>query len=97
MLRYCNGNNNCKLTVVGNQFNYLEAFSMMCESNVLVTSPSGFSWLAAMFCDPKLTVAFPLASSYDGLSHEVIIPKPAKEGHHFWEQNIDMIGIDQIY
>ena len=95
MLPYCNDNTNCKLKVVGNKFNFLEAFSMMCESKVVVTSPSGFAWLAAMFCDPELTVAFPLATSYEGLSHEVIAPRPADEGNYLWERNIDLVGFDQ--
>ena len=94
MYKYCNPNTNCSLKVMGSKFNILESFTAMCESDVFVSSPSGFSWITALLCDPELTIAFPLGGSFDGLSHEVIFPRPADKEHYLWESNINLIGLN---
>jgi hypothetical protein len=56
---------------------FLQAFTALCDADILVTSPSAFPYLAAALCDPKLTVAIPLPGgiSYDHMKNVVhVIP-----------------------
>ena len=55
----------------------LQAFTALCDADILVTSPSAFPFLAATLCDPKLVVAIPLPGglSYDHMKNVVnVIP-----------------------
>ena len=55
----------------------LQAFTTLCDADILVTSPSAFPYLAAALCDPKLIVAIPLNGglSYDHMKNVVhVIP-----------------------
>lgn len=57
--------------------NMLQAFTALCDADILVTSPSAFPYLAAALCDPKLIVAIPLPGglSYDHMKNVVhVVP-----------------------
>ena len=43
--------------------NVNEAFVAMAEADILITSRSGFPWMAAALSDPPLVIAFPLGAT----------------------------------
>jgi hypothetical protein len=43
--------------------NVNEAFIAMAEADILITSRSGFPWMAAVLSDPPLVIAFPLGGT----------------------------------
>jgi len=45
----------CRVSVLW-QASFFEAFTTMCESDILVTSTSGFAWVAGALCTPPMTV-----------------------------------------
>ncbi len=66
------------MQVLYNESNYLGflgAFTAMCESDVLVNSPSGYPYIASLFCQPKITVAITLGMDYTGMPN-IVKAKP---------------------
>jgi uncharacterized protein YydD (DUF2326 family) len=61
---FCNEGNKCRYEVLWSA-SFLQSFTTMCESDVIITGTSGFSYLAAALCEPKMTVAIPLISSFE--------------------------------
>jgi hypothetical protein len=43
--------------------NINEAFVAMSEADILITSKSGFPWMAAVLSDPPLVIALPLGGT----------------------------------
>lgn len=69
--------------------NILEAFTAMCDADVLITSPSAFSFLPAALCNPKLTIALPLfyGFSYENLNN-VLSVTPLNGSLHMTGSNV---------
>jgi hypothetical protein len=62
----CNASTGCSMEVLW-KADLLQSFTAMCESDVLVTSTSGFSFVAAALCEPKMTLAIHFSSTYDSI------------------------------
>lgn len=83
---FCNPSLDCSALVLYNESNYggfLEAFSAMCEADILITSPSGYPFTASLFCEPKITVAIKLGMDYSGINNVVV----AHPYDPFWMQD----------
>ena len=68
LMGICDNNTNslCSTHVfTDNEITALQSFTVFCESDVLVTSKSGFAHLASMLCPPKLVIAIPFWCPYD--------------------------------
>ena len=70
MQPYCNRTNDCTVEVLWDA-DFYESFVVMCETDVLITSTSGFAWSAAVLCNPPLTLAFPWGSTYEEVDNVV--------------------------
>jgi len=66
----CNSRTLCKSQVLWDA-DFYQSFVAMCDSDVLVTSTSGYAWTASTLCAPALTVSFPWGSTYEGLENVV--------------------------
>lgn len=76
----CNKDTLCDTEVLWDA-SFLESFTSMCISDVLITSTSGFSWTSAVFCEPKLTLGIKFSQDYDGIANVVNV-----EPHdHLWQ------------
>jgi hypothetical protein len=62
----CNRSNACSAEVL-HQATLLQSFAAMCESDVLITGTSGFSFVAAALCEPRMTIAVPLYNNFDSI------------------------------
>jgi hypothetical protein len=64
----CNSSNACSAEVLY-QSDLLQSFAAMCESDVLITGTSGFSFVAAALCEPRMTIAVPLYNRFDNIRY----------------------------
>jgi hypothetical protein len=62
----CNETNACSMEVLW-KADLLQSFTAMCDSDVLVTSTSGYPFVASALCEPKLTLAIHFSSNYDAI------------------------------
>jgi hypothetical protein len=62
----CNKEKACSMEVL-HQADFLQSFTAMCESDVLVTSTSGFPFVASALCEPKMILGIRFSASYDGI------------------------------
>ena len=58
LLDVCNATESCQQRVLYS-LSFFEAYTAMCEADVLITSTSGFAWVAGALCTPPMTVALP--------------------------------------
>lgn len=58
----------------------IDSFLTMCDADILVTGLSGFSYLAALLCQPKLTLGMPFWHRFDNIQGSVIL-EVAKDAH----------------
>lgn len=66
LLDSCNPLTHCSTRVLtDDEASALQTFSAFCESDVLLTTASGFSHLAAVLCRPKLVISVPFWCPYE--------------------------------
>ena len=89
---------------VVNDASPLTALTSMCCADILISSPSSFSWLASGLCQPPLTLAFQLSQSYDGIEGVVNIKrKQLQQRKGFWQdmtssdEDVDLPNFENIY
>ena len=73
---FCNEDSSCNAHVFSDSesSSALHSFTALCRSDVLFTSASGLSHLAAILCKPKLTVAIPFWCPYNNNIKVVQVP-----------------------
>lgn len=72
----CNRTTNCSATVL-HKADFLQSFSAMCLSDILVMGTSGFGWPPAALCNPGLTIGVDsLFMNFDGF-HNIVALKPS--------------------
>lgn len=60
--------------------NPIDSLLTMCDADILATGLSGFSYLAALLCQPKLTLGMPFWHRFDNIQGSVIL-EVAKDAH----------------
>jgi len=91
MSPFCNASSNCAVEVL-HRATFYEAFTTMCESDILVTSTSGFAWSASVLCDVPMTVALPWGSSYHGIQNVIHV----LNNHSLWRHSTALLLEDGL-
>ena len=82
LAKECSSFSKCTLEVLWNA-SYLEAFHSMCTSDILVTSTSGFSWVASALCNPPMTVGIKFSNDFEGIRNVVHVKSKNNLLHEF--------------
>ena len=91
MSPFCNASSNCAVEVLHNA-SFYEAFTTMCESDILVTSTSGYAWSASVLCDVPMTVGFPWGSKYHGIQNVIHV----LNNHSLWRHSTALLLEDGL-
>jgi hypothetical protein len=88
----CTAKSMCKVEVLW-QASFYESFTVMCEADVLVTSTSGFAWVAGALCVNPMTVGIEGWNDFEAFANVV----PIKPQGPLWAHSTTVLleGIDE--